>query len=166
MRGSFLDVSQWDPGVQRGGDECVAQGVRPHRLGDPGPAGGASDDPARAVAVQPPAIRSQEDRAFGALAGGQVDRPGSARRERDGDDLAALPGDHQSAVPALHAQGLDVSAGRFGDPQPVEGEQGDKRMFRRWPESRRDQEGAKLVAVQPYGVGLIVQPRPAHVGGR
>jgi hypothetical protein len=49
--------------------------------------------------VQPTAIRNQEQRPVTALADGQVDRPGGARRERDRDDLAALAGDHQGAVP-------------------------------------------------------------------
>jgi hypothetical protein len=29
--GGFLDVSEWDAGVERGGDERVAQGVGPDR---------------------------------------------------------------------------------------------------------------------------------------
>jgi hypothetical protein len=58
-------------------------------LADPGTADGAGDDARGAMAVQPPAVGSKEERPFGALAGGQVDRPGGARRERDGDDLAA-----------------------------------------------------------------------------
>jgi hypothetical protein len=44
-----------------------------------------------------------------------------ARRERDRDDLAALAGDDESPVPALDGQGLDIGAGGFGHPQPVEG---------------------------------------------
>ena len=43
-----------------------------------------------AVPVHPPPVRGQEDRPAGAFADGQVDRPGSARRQRDGDYLAAL----------------------------------------------------------------------------
>jgi hypothetical protein len=42
------------------------------------------------------------------LADRQVDRPGGARRQRDGHHLPALAGDHQGAVPALEAQVLDV----------------------------------------------------------
>jgi hypothetical protein len=63
------------------------------------------------VPVQPPAVTGEEERSFGALADGQVDRPGGARRERDGDDLAALAGDDQGAVAAFQAQVLDVRAG-------------------------------------------------------
>jgi hypothetical protein len=53
--------------------------------------------------------------------------PGGAWRERDGEDLAAFAGKHQRPVPALHAQGLNVGAGSFGDAQPVEGQQGNQR---------------------------------------
>jgi hypothetical protein len=34
--------------------------------------------------------------------------------ERDGDDLAALAGDHQGTVPALDAKRLDAGTGGFG----------------------------------------------------
>jgi hypothetical protein len=44
--------------------------------------------------VQPTTIACQKDRPFGAFAEGQVDRPGCARGERDGDFFAALPRDH------------------------------------------------------------------------
>jgi hypothetical protein len=51
--------------------------------------------------VQPPPVGSGEQRPAGALADRQVDRAGGARRERDGDDLAAVAGDDQGAVAAL-----------------------------------------------------------------
>jgi hypothetical protein len=54
--------------------------------------GGTADDPGCAVPVQPPPVRGDEQRSSAAFAGGQVDGAGSARRERDGDDLAALAG--------------------------------------------------------------------------
>jgi hypothetical protein len=38
-------------------------------------------------------------------------------------------------------------------------------MLGRRPEPGGDQEGTKLVAVQPDGVGLIIQPGTPHVGG-
>jgi hypothetical protein len=82
--------------------------VRADGLGDLGAAGDPADDPPGAVPVQPPAVSGQEDRSFAALADGQVDRPGGARRERDGDDLAALAGDDESPVPALHAESLYI----------------------------------------------------------
>ena len=122
-------------------------------------------DPPGAVPIQPTAIGGQEDRSLAALADRQVDRPGGPRRERDGDDLAALAGDHQGAVPALDAQRLDAGAGGFGDAQPVERQQGDQRVLRGVAKAGGDQQRAELVAVQPGGVRLIVQPWPADMSG-
>jgi hypothetical protein len=90
--------------------------VRPDRLGHPGPAGHPPDDPPGTVPVQPAPIGGQEDRPGRALTDGQIDRPGGTRRERDGDDFPALPGDHERPVAALDAQGLDVGTSGFGDP--------------------------------------------------
>jgi hypothetical protein len=59
----FLNVAQRHSGVEGGGDEGVAQGVRPDGLGDPGAAGDTADDPAGAVPVQSVADSSEEDRA-------------------------------------------------------------------------------------------------------
>ncbi|MGH3232105.1 MAG: hypothetical protein ACRDOH_02260 [Streptosporangiaceae bacterium] len=53
-------------------------------------AGGLADDPPGAAPVQPPTVCGQEHRPASAFADGQVDRPGGARRQRDGHDLAAL----------------------------------------------------------------------------
>jgi hypothetical protein len=69
-----------------------------------------ADDPGSAMTVQPAAVRGQEDWPLAPLADRQVDRPGGAWRERHGDDLAALAGDHQGPVPALDAQCLNVGA--------------------------------------------------------
>ena len=160
MGGGLLHIPERDPSVQRGGDERVPQGVRPDGLGDPRPAGHPPDDPPGAVPVEPAPIGRQEDGSFGALADGQVDRPRGAWRQRDGDHLAALAGDHEGAVPALDAQGLDIRAGGLGDPQPVQREQRDQRMLRRRPETGGDQQRPELVAVQADRVGLVVQPWP------
>jgi len=166
VRGGFLHVAQWHPRIQRR-RENVPERVRPDVLGNPGPAGDPADDPPSAMAVQPPPIGGQEDGSFAALADRQVDCPGSARRERDGDDLHALAGDHQGAVPALDAERLDVGVRGFRDAQPVEGQQGDQRVFRRRAEPGADQQRAELVAVQSGGVRLVVQAGPADMrGGR
>jgi hypothetical protein len=79
------------------------------------------------------AVRGQEHRPAGTLADGQVDRPGGVRRERDGDDLAALAGNGESPVAAFQIEVLDVGAGGLGDPQPVQREQRDRRMLCRRP---------------------------------
>ena len=98
MGGCLLDIAERHPGIQSGSDERVPERVGHDGLGDPGPAGGLADDPPGAVPVQPPAVGGQEHRPAGALADGQVDRPGGPRGERDGDDLAALIGTSGSPV--------------------------------------------------------------------
>jgi hypothetical protein len=79
------------------------------------------------------AVRGQEHWCAGALADGQADRPGGVRRERYGDDRAALAGNRESPVAAFQIEVLDVGAGGLGDPQPVQREQRDQRMLCRGP---------------------------------
>jgi hypothetical protein len=107
----LLHVPQRNPGVERGGDERVPQRVRADLLIDPGAVGDPADDPGGAVPVQPPPVRGDKQRPFGALADGQVNCPRGARGERDGHHLAPLARDHQGPVAALQAQVLDVGAG-------------------------------------------------------
>jgi hypothetical protein len=109
---------------------------------------------------------SEEDGAVAAFAGSQVDRSGGAGRERYGDDLAALAGDRQGPVSALQAQVLDVGAGGFRDPQPVQREQGDQRMLERRPEPGGHQQGSQFVAIQGGGMRLIIQAGTPYVCGR
>ena len=90
MRGGLLDVTQWHSSIKRGGNKCVPKRVRGDGFGDPGAPGDLADEPPRPVPVHAPSVRGHEHRAAGALADGQVDRPGGARRQRDRDDLAAL----------------------------------------------------------------------------
>ena len=135
-------------------------------LGDPGAARDLADDPPGAVPVQPAPVFGEEDRPVAAFAGGQVDRPGSARGERDGDDLAALAGNGQGPVAALDAQVLDISAGGLRYPQPVQREQRDQRMLGRRAEPGGHQQRAQFVAVQGGGMGLVIQPRPPDMRGR
>jgi hypothetical protein len=49
-------------------------------------------------------------------------------------------------VAAFQAEMLDIGAGSFGDPQPVQREQGDQRMLGRRAEPGGDQQRAELVA--------------------
>ena len=53
---------------------------------------------------------------------GQVHRPGGARCQRKGDDLAALSRDGQRPVPAFEAEVLDAGAGGVADPPSVQGQ--------------------------------------------
>ena len=108
----------------------------------------------------------QEHGTVGALADGQVDRPGGARCQRNGNDLAALAGDGHRPVTALQAQVPDIRAGRLGHAQAVQGEQRDQRVLTRRAEPGGDQQRAELVAVQGGGMRLIVHPRTADMGGR
>jgi len=64
--------------------------VRADGLGDPGAPCDTADDPPAAMPVQPPPASSQENGALAAFPDREVDRPGGAGRERDGDHLAAL----------------------------------------------------------------------------
>jgi len=167
VAGRFLDVAERDTGVEGSGDERVPQGVGSDPFGDACLAGDAPHDAGRGVPVESPAVGVAEEGTFVSFADSEVDGAGGAGRERDGDHLAALAGDHQGAVAALEPEVLDVGAGRLGHPQPVEGEQGDQRVLACRAEPGGDQERAELVAVQGGGVRLIVQPRPADVrGGR
>jgi len=165
VRRRLLHVPQGHSGIQGGGDEGVSERVGRDGLADSRAAGGLADDPPGAVPVQPSPVRGQEHRAAGPFPDGQVDRAGGARRQRDGDDLAALAGDRQGPVAALEAQVLDVGAGGLGDPQAVEREQGDQRMLGRRAEPGGNEQGAELVAVQRDGVGLVVRPRPPDMSG-
>jgi hypothetical protein len=101
------------------------------------------------------------------------------RRERDGDGLPAVAGNRDSPVAAFQIEVLDVGAGSFGDPQPVQREQPDQRMLCRRPEPGGYQWRAELIAVEPGGyqwraelvaverggVRLVVLPRTADVRG-
>jgi hypothetical protein len=165
VRGGFLHVAQRHPGIEGRGDECVSERMGADFLADPGLPGRPADDPPSAVPVEPPPIGRQEDGALATLADRQVDCPGGAGRERDGDDLPALAGDHQGAMTALDAEPLDIGVRSLGDAQPVEGEQGDQRVLRRRAEPRGDQQRAEFVAVQPGGMRLLVQAGPADVRG-
>jgi len=158
VRGGFLHIAQRHPGIQSG-DERMPERVRSDRLADVGAAGNPPDDPGRAVPVQPPPIGGQEDRPLGPFADREVDGSGGARRQRDGDDLAAFAGDGQRPVASFQAEGLDVGAGGLGHPQAVEGQQRDQRVLGRGAKPRGNEQRAQLVAVQPGGMRLIVQPR-------
>ena len=88
MGGGLLHIAQRHPGVERGGDERVPERVRPDSFANPGPTRHPAVHPPGAVPVQPPPVTGDEDRPVAAFPGGQVDRPGGAGCERDGDDLA------------------------------------------------------------------------------
>jgi hypothetical protein len=126
VAGGLLHIPQRNPGVQRGGDESVAERVGPDTFGDAGPSGDAAHDPSRRVAVDPTVVGSDEDRSLAAFTDREINGPRRAGRQRDGHDLATLAQDRERAVAALQAEVLDIGADGFGDPQPVEREQADQ----------------------------------------
>jgi len=106
-------------------------------------------DAARQGPAEASASRSQCSRLGAALPDGQADRPRGPRRERDHDVLAALADDRQGPVPAFQAQRLDVRAGGFRDPQPVQGEQGDQGVPGGRAEPGGDQQAAISLRSRP-----------------
>lgn len=66
----------------------------------------------------------------------------------------------------LDAEGLDVGSDRFGHSQPVQRQQRDQCMLSRRAQPGGDKERSDLVAVQAYGVGLVIDPGPADVDCR
>jgi hypothetical protein len=116
VRRGLLDVAQGHPRIEGSGNECVTQGMRADRLGEPGPVGDTADDPAGPVTVEALAVPGEENGPAGPFADGQVDGAGGARHERDGDRLASLAHDGERPMSSVDAEGLDVGADRFGDP--------------------------------------------------
>ena len=162
----LLHVAQRNTGVEGRRDERMAEGVRTNRLVDSGLAGEPPDDPPCGVAVEPLTVPTQEDRALHPLADGQVERTRSARGERDDDDLAPFPQHSQGAMAAFHAECRDVGAERLRDPQAVDGQERDEGVLAGGGQPCRYEERANFVAVQAGGVGLVVEARAAHMGGR
>jgi hypothetical protein len=81
------------------------------------------------VTVESSSVTAQEDRSLDPLADGEIDGPGSAWCEWNGDGLAALAQHGQGAMAAFDAESFDVSTERFGDPQPVDRQQRDERVL-------------------------------------
>jgi hypothetical protein len=94
------------------------EGVRPDGLADAGPGSDLPDDPGGAGPVQPPPVRTRENRSPLRALRWPGRWPARYGGERDGDDLAAPAGDHQGPVPSLDAKGFNVGASGFGDPKP------------------------------------------------
>ena len=74
-----------------------------------------------------------------------------------GDDLAALAGDGQGAVPSLQPEVFNVGVERLGDPQTVQCQQASQPVVSSAGQPGLDQEHAEFVAIQPGGVRFIVQ---------
>jgi len=66
----------------------------------------------------------------------------------------------------LHTKLPYVGIQRFRDPQPVERQQTGQRMIPATTKSGLDQEHAQLVAIQPSGMGFIVETGATHMSRR
>jgi hypothetical protein len=142
-----LHIPQRDSGILGGGDESMTTGVRAYDLGDSRLARHAADDPGGAAPVQPPPARVRKTGPSARFADRQVDRPGGARGERDGDHLAPLRVTTRVRCPRSIPRFLDVGANSLGDPQPVERQQGNQRVL-----GRRAEPGLQ-VAGEALNVG-------------
>jgi hypothetical protein len=123
----FLDVAQGHAGVERGGDESVAQGVRPDLHVDAGCSADSSHDAGGRVPVEPITVVAKQDRSFPPLTDGEVDGAGGPWCHGHGDGLAALADHGQCSVAALETEIGDVGTNRFRHAQAVHREQRDQR---------------------------------------
>jgi hypothetical protein len=113
VRSCLLYISQRHTSIQCGGDEGVAQGMRPDPLVDASAPGDPPHDAASSVAIEAPPVWANEDRPREALADGEVDRPRRAGSQGDGHYLASFAQHRQGAVPPFEAEGLDVRTNGF-----------------------------------------------------
>lgn len=112
-------------------------------------------------------VDAQEQRPFATLTNGEINGSSSTRRERNHDRLAAFAQDRERSMPAFETQRFDVRPGGFRDPQPVEGKQAEQRMVLGASETGGDEHRADFVAIQPSGVGLVIESRSTNMrGGR
>jgi hypothetical protein len=166
VRGSFLHISERNACIECGGDGRVSQGVRSYVLGDPGPAGRPADDPGGRAG---PAVSRQAARKIGPSVRSPMARS-MARAVRGASGIV-------TTLPPLRVitrvrwprstPRASMSAPVASDnAQPVERQEGDQRVLGGQAEPGCDKQRAELVAVQAGGMGLIVQPGPAHVRGR
>ena len=119
-----------------------------------------------AMAIKTCAVAADEDRPFASLTDGEVDGPGGAGRQRDGDGLAALADDRQGAVAAFEPE-RSMSAPIASDTRsPFNARQADEGMVAGAAETGGDEQGADFVAVKAGGVRLVVQARPTDMHGR
>ena len=126
VAGRFLDIAQWDAGVERGGDERMTQRVRSNAFVEPGSTGEATNNSPRRMPIETIAVIVDQDRPVETFADGQGDSPRDAWCEGHGGQLAALAHHGEGPAPALHAERADVGAECFRDPQTVQCQQRDQ----------------------------------------
>jgi len=108
----------------------------------------------------------EEDGAFVSFADGEVHGAGGAGCEGNDDGLAALALHSQGVMAPLETKITDVAVQRFGDSEPVEGEQAGQSVVSCSRESGLDEERTELVAVQSVNRCLVSKPRSPHIGSR
>jgi hypothetical protein len=155
----FLDIAQRDASAQRGSDEAWRSVCGPTVLVIPArrairrtihPAPCRSSRRPSAARKMGPSLRSPMARSIA-----------RAVRGASGPVTTLPPLRVITRVRwPLDTQRFDVRASGLGDPQPIQRKQRDRRVLRRRAKSGGDQQGADLVAVQPGGVRLVIQPRP------
>jgi hypothetical protein len=90
--------------------------------------------------------------------------PGSATApSNDCDPAGADPHDATRIMTALETKPFNVGTDLFRDPQPVQRQHGDQGVIAGPGETGGDKHRPDLVAIQPGGIRLIIQPRPANV---
>jgi hypothetical protein len=90
VAGCFLDVTEWDTGVEGGSDEGVAQGMGSDSFGDSGTAGDAAHDAGGGVTVEPVVVGSEEEWSFAAFTDHEVNCSSGTWCEWDETVLAPL----------------------------------------------------------------------------
>ena len=142
MGGGVLDVTEWHAGIEGSREERVAQRVRAGSLRDPGALGQPPHRPSSGVPGQALAVVAEEDRPVEPLTDRQIEGPGSAWCEGDGDGLAALAMHHQGAAAPVEAELVDVGTERLGVPQTVQRQQRTQHMILRRRQSGLNKERA------------------------
>lgn len=107
VAGGFLDVAEWDAGVEGVGDEGVAEAMGVDFVGDSGSAGDASDDAVGLEAVEA-AVSAEEDWSAVAFVDGEGDGSVGAGREGDDGSFSAFAVDEEGVVTAFEAEVFDV----------------------------------------------------------
>ena len=111
-----------------------------------------------AMAVEALPVGPSENRSLTSLTDGEIDCPGSARREGDGDDLAASAQHCQGAMSPLETKRFDVRPRGFRHPESVEREQRDAERVRS-PAPGRPPPARRRVRCNPS------RPRGSHSPG-
>jgi hypothetical protein len=115
------------------------------------------------MAIETNSVDAEEDRPLAALADCKIDSAGGAWGQWDSDNLPALAHDSESSVYPFESECLDIGTGRLRDSQSVERKQREEGVLGGRSESGSHKESSDFVAVEPGGVRLVVEARPADM---